>query len=117
PQQSGEGGSRGEDRHGAALGKGEIERRAAAEGRGSQTAGDARGLDHLRCAAAFAARRGARLDGGPAQSRQGDKSMKTLVTFGLGALTMYLLDPEHGRRRRARMREQHTQTQRAINTR
>jgi hypothetical protein len=43
--------------------------------------------------------------------------MKTFITFGLGALTMYLLDPEHGRRRRARMREQLTQAQRAINTR
>jgi hypothetical protein len=26
--------------------------------------------------------------------------MKTLMTFGLGALAMYLLDPEQGRRRR-----------------
>jgi hypothetical protein len=43
--------------------------------------------------------------------------MKTLVTFGIGALTMYLLDPEHGRRRRARMREQLSQAKRAINTR
>jgi hypothetical protein len=43
--------------------------------------------------------------------------MKTLVTFGLGALTMYLLDPQHGRRRRARMREQLSQAKRAINTR
>jgi hypothetical protein len=32
--------------------------------------------------------------------------MRSLVTFGLGALTMYLLDPEHGRRRRALIRDQ-----------
>ena len=43
--------------------------------------------------------------------------MRTLVTFGLGALAMYLLDPEHGRRRRARMRDQLTQAKRAVNTR
>jgi hypothetical protein len=42
--------------------------------------------------------------------------MRTLVTLGLGALAMYLLDPEHGRRRRARMREQLTQAKRAVNT-
>ena len=27
------------------------------------------------------------------------------MTFGLGALTMYLFDPEHGRRRRALIRD------------
>jgi len=43
--------------------------------------------------------------------------MKTLVTFGLGALTMYLLDPEHGRRRRARMREQLSHAKRVVNAR
>jgi hypothetical protein len=43
--------------------------------------------------------------------------MKTLVTFGLGALTMYLLDPEHGRIRRARVREQLTHAKRVVNTR
>lgn len=32
--------------------------------------------------------------------------MRTLVTFGLGALAMYLFDPEHGRRRRALIRDQ-----------
>jgi hypothetical protein len=32
--------------------------------------------------------------------------MRTLVTFGLGALTMYLLDPQQGRRRRALIRDQ-----------
>ena len=34
--------------------------------------------------------------------------MRTLITFGLGALTMYLLDPEQGRRRRALLRDQFT---------
>jgi hypothetical protein len=43
--------------------------------------------------------------------------MRTLVTFGLGALTMYLLDPEHGRRRRARMRDQLIHARRVVNTR
>ena len=32
--------------------------------------------------------------------------MRTLVTLGLGALAMYLFDPQHGRRRRALLREQ-----------
>jgi hypothetical protein len=32
-------------------------------------------------------------------------NMKTLMTFGLGALAMYLLDPEHGRRRRSLLRD------------
>jgi hypothetical protein len=32
--------------------------------------------------------------------------MRTLVTFGLGALTMYLLDRENGPQRRARLRSQ-----------
>jgi hypothetical protein len=31
--------------------------------------------------------------------------MRTLVTFGLGALAMYLFDPQHGRRRRALIRD------------
>ena len=30
--------------------------------------------------------------------------MKTFLVFGLGAATMYLLDPEQGARRRARLR-------------
>jgi hypothetical protein len=34
--------------------------------------------------------------------------MKTLITFGLGALAMYLLDREQGPRRRALLREQWT---------
>lgn len=32
--------------------------------------------------------------------------MKTLLTLGLGALAMYLLDPDQGRRRRAQLRGQ-----------
>lgn len=32
--------------------------------------------------------------------------MRTLVTFGLGAAAMYLLDPQAGRRRRAQIRDQ-----------
>ena len=31
--------------------------------------------------------------------------MKTFVTLGLGALAMYFLDPQHGRNRRALVRE------------
>jgi hypothetical protein len=40
--------------------------------------------------------------------------MRTLLTFGLGALAMYLLDPEHGRRRRALMRDQWTHAKRVV---
>jgi hypothetical protein len=40
--------------------------------------------------------------------------MRTLLTFGLGALTMYLLDPEQGRRRRALLRDQLTHARRVI---
>lgn len=40
--------------------------------------------------------------------------MRTLITFGLGALTMYLLDPEHGRRRRALLRDQLVRGRRVI---
>ena len=40
--------------------------------------------------------------------------MKTLITFGLGALTMYLLDPDHGRRRRALLRDQFVHARRVV---
>jgi hypothetical protein len=40
--------------------------------------------------------------------------MRTLITFGLGALTMYLLDPQQGRTRRALMRDQLTQAKRLV---
>jgi hypothetical protein len=40
--------------------------------------------------------------------------MRTLVTFGLGALAMYLLDPEQGRRRRALLRDQITHARRLM---
>ena len=34
--------------------------------------------------------------------------MRTLVTLGLGALAMYLFDPQQGRRRRARLQDRLT---------
>ena len=40
--------------------------------------------------------------------------MRTFVVFGLGALTMYLLDPVQGRRRRALMRDQYTHAKRIV---
>ena len=40
--------------------------------------------------------------------------MRTLITFGLGALTMYLLDPQQGRTRRALMRDQLTHAKRLV---
>src|SRR2546421_10984241 len=41
-------------------------------------------------------------------------AMRTLVVFGLGALTMYLLDPVQGRRRRALMRDQYPHAKRIV---
>ena len=43
--------------------------------------------------------------------------MRTLITFGLGALTMYLLDPQQGRRRRALLGNQVTHARRLIHER
>lgn len=40
--------------------------------------------------------------------------MRTLVTLGLGALAMYLLDPQQGRRRRALVRDQWTHAKRVV---
>jgi hypothetical protein len=40
--------------------------------------------------------------------------MRTLITFGLGALTMYLLDPQQGRRRRALLQDQITHAKRLV---
>ena len=40
--------------------------------------------------------------------------MRTLVTLGLGALAMYLFDPQHGRRRRALVRDQMTHARRLL---
>jgi len=40
--------------------------------------------------------------------------MRTLITFGLGALTMYLLDPQQGRRRRALLQDQLTHAKRLV---
>ena len=40
--------------------------------------------------------------------------MRTLLTFSLGALTMYLLDPQQGRRRRALVRDQLTHVKRVV---
>lgn len=38
--------------------------------------------------------------------------MKAIVALGLGALAMYLLDPQQGRQRRARLRDQVTHAKR-----
>ena len=40
--------------------------------------------------------------------------MRTLVTLGLGALAMYLFDPQQGRRRRALVRDQITHARRVL---
>ena len=40
--------------------------------------------------------------------------MRTLLTLGLGAAAMYFFDPQQGRRRRARVRDQLTQAQRVL---
>lgn len=43
--------------------------------------------------------------------------MRALLWMGLGAGAMYLLDPEQGRRRRARVREKMTEARRRIHER
>ncbi|HEY7241793.1 MAG TPA: hypothetical protein VH600_21655 [Burkholderiales bacterium] len=43
--------------------------------------------------------------------------MRTLVTFGLGALAMYLFDPQHGRGRRDLVRERLTRARRFVSRR
>ena len=40
--------------------------------------------------------------------------MKAIVALGLGALAMYLLDPQQGRRRRALLRDQVTHAKRVV---
>jgi hypothetical protein len=40
--------------------------------------------------------------------------MRTLVTLGLGALAMYLFDPQQGRRRRALLRDQMVHARRVV---
>ena len=43
--------------------------------------------------------------------------MKTLVTLGLGALAMFLLDPQHGKGRRSRFRDRLTRAKRLVSRR
>ena len=43
--------------------------------------------------------------------------MRTFVTLGLGALAMYLLDPQHGRGRRSRFRDRLTRARRLVSRR
>jgi hypothetical protein len=43
--------------------------------------------------------------------------MRTLVTFGLGALAMYLFDPQHGRGRRSLFRDRLTRARRLVSRR
>jgi hypothetical protein len=40
--------------------------------------------------------------------------MRTLVTFGLGALAMYLYDPQHGRSRRSLLRDRFVRARRFV---
>ncbi|HEY1286792.1 MAG TPA: hypothetical protein VGF58_00595 [Burkholderiales bacterium] len=43
--------------------------------------------------------------------------MRTLVTLGLGALAMYLLDPQHGRGRRTFVRDRLARVRRLVSRR
>jgi hypothetical protein len=43
--------------------------------------------------------------------------MRTLVTFGLGALAMYLFDPQHGRGRRGLFRDRVIRARRFVSRR
>jgi hypothetical protein len=43
--------------------------------------------------------------------------MRTLVTFGLGALAMYLFDPQHGRGRRSLFRDRLARARRFVSRR
>jgi len=43
--------------------------------------------------------------------------MRTLVTLGLGALAMYLLDPQHGRGRRTFVRDRLARARRFVSRR
>ena len=43
--------------------------------------------------------------------------MRTLVTLGLGALAMYLLDPQHGRGRRTFVRDRLARVRRFVSNR
>lgn len=43
--------------------------------------------------------------------------MRTLVTFGLGALAMYLYDPQHGRGRRSLLRDRLVRARRFVSRR
>jgi hypothetical protein len=43
--------------------------------------------------------------------------MRTLVTLGLGALAMYLLDPQQGRVRRSHFRDRVTRARRLVSRR
>src|SRR6185503_12168664 len=71
-------------------------------------------LGDFRRAGPVAPRRGARGHGGATQSAEGGKIMRTLVTFGLGALAMYLFDPQHGRGRRSLFRDRLARARRFV---